>query len=176
MEISSLTETRVVEFKGVKNSEELRECINIFGIDLAVERYKENVTMDRIKIGNVSLVEGTTEVARLIGGIGTPTAFDESNAYIGVGDGDDVALRSQTGLQGTNKYYKSVESGYPTLTEERLEYYSLFDAGEANFDWQEYTLANGDSDSAVNLLRVVEDNGVKEQGAERYLRIRISLS
>ena len=111
--------------------------------------------------GNLALNEGIAELLALqIGGAATP--FDESNSYLGVGDSATPAAAAQTGLQAsTNKVYVAVTAGFPTIAGQTISYEAEFGAGVGTFDWEEYTLANGDSDAAVNLNRKVESHGSK---------------
>ncbi|MEM2281662.1 MAG: hypothetical protein QXZ68_06725 [Candidatus Bathyarchaeia archaeon] len=123
------------------------------------------------KTKNILLREGIQLLWTLaIGGTGTP--WNNANAHIGVGDGTAAASRDQTGLQGTNKYYKGMDSGFPVVEEDtsvspstyRVVFQSTFGGDEANFAWQEMTVANGNSDAAVNLNRLVQNMGTKSSG------------
>jgi len=126
--------------------------------------------------GNVLLNEGINELWTLVCSSGG-TKFDNSNAYLGVGDGTTAESAGQTGLQGANKYYKAVDSGYPTYgTDQKATWKATFGGTEANFSWQEFTVANGNSDSAVNLNRKVSDQGTKASGQVWELTLEISLS
>jgi hypothetical protein len=108
-----------------------------------------------------ALQEGTDLILGMIMG-DTVTPFDEANTYLGVGDSDTEAESTQTGLQATtNKLYKAMEASYPQLTGHTLVYMAVFDTDEANFDWNEFTIANGNSDLAVNLNRKVQPEGTK---------------
>jgi len=126
--------------------------------------------------GNVLLNEGINELWTILCSSGG-TKFDNSNAYLGVGDGTTAESASQTGLQGSNKYYKAVDSGYPTYgTDQKATWKATFGSTEANFSWQEFTVANGSSDSAVNLNRKVSDQGTKASGQVWELTLEIQLS
>jgi hypothetical protein len=66
-------------------------------------------------IGNMLLNEGIGELLDLACGLGTPTAFSNANAYIGVGDSTTAESASQTDLQAsTNKTYKAMSASYPS--------------------------------------------------------------
>ena len=126
--------------------------------------------------GNVLLNEGINELWTLVCSSGG-TKFDNSNAYLGVGDGTTAEDASQTGLQGSNKTYKAVDTGYPTYgTNQKATWRATFTETEANHAWQEFTVANGNSDSAVNLNRKVSDQGTKTSGQVWQLTIEITLS
>jgi len=83
---------------------------------------------------------------------------------------------SQTGLQGTNKYYKIVDSGYPQISGTQIIFRATFGPNEANFSWNEWTVANGSSDAAVNLNRKVENLGTKSSGSTWVLQVTLSIS
>jgi len=105
------------------------------------------------------------------------TKFDNSNAYIGVGDGTTAADATQTGLQGTNKQYKGMEAGYPTYgSSQKATWKASFGSTEANFAWEEATVANGSDDTAKNLNRKVQSMGTKASGTTWTLQIDITLS
>ena len=52
-------------------------------------------------IGNLLLNEGIGELLDLACGLGTPTAFSNANAYIGVGDSVTAEAATQTDLQAS---------------------------------------------------------------------------
>lgn len=126
--------------------------------------------------GNLLLNEGITEALKLIGGI-TATAFNNANSYLGVGDSTTAASATQTGLQAsTNKLYKAMETGYPSVTNQTITWRSVFGASEANFAWQEFTVANGNSDAAKNFNRKVSSQGTKVVNQVWTLDLVITLS
>jgi len=126
--------------------------------------------------GNILLNEGINLMWTLAcGGSGTP--WNAANSYIGVGDGTTAADATQTGLQGTNKAYKVMDAGYPTYgTAQRAVWQSTFTGTEANFSWQEITVANGSSDTATNLNRKVQNLGTKASGTTWIAQLTITLS
>ena len=125
---------------------------------------------------NCFLIEGMNEMWNLILGIGG-TAYNSTNAYIGVGDSTTAENESQTGLQGTNKYYKGMTSGYPKgpadAGDKKAVFRSVFGANEANFAWNEVTVANGNSDAAKNMLRIVASKGTKSSGEEWTAEVEV---
>jgi hypothetical protein len=127
--------------------------------------------------GNLLLNEGINELWTLGCGTGA-TKFDNSNANIGVGDSNTAASASQTGLQASsNKLYKAMDGGYPTYgSSQQAVWRSTFATGDANFSWQEITVANGNSDSAKNLNRKVQDMGTKTSAVSRVTTLTITLS
>lgn len=126
---------------------------------------------------NLLLNEGINELFTLIGS-SSGTKFDNANANLGVGDSATAASAGQVGLQAAvNKLYKGMEAGYPTYgTSQKITFRSLFGASEANFAWNEFTVANGNSDSAKNLNRLVEVEGTKTSGQVWQLDLEVSLS
>ena len=127
--------------------------------------------------GNLLLNEGIGEMWDLICGLGTPTAFSNANARIGVGDSSTAAAATQTGLQAsTNKLYKGMETSYPSRTGQTVTFRAVFGSAEANFAWNEFSIANGASDSAINLNRLVSAQGTKASGQTWTVDVAISLS
>ncbi len=125
--------------------------------------------------GNKLLAEGVNEMWKLIAGSGG-TPFNNSNSYIGVGDGATPASAEQTGLQGASKFYKAVDDTYPQINGATITFRATFGAGEAAFAWQEFTIANGNSDAAVNICRKVENHGTKASDDTWVLSLSIALS
>jgi len=126
--------------------------------------------------GNLLLNEGITRLANLLIG-GGGNAFNNANAYIGVGDSATAASASQTGLQAsTNKLYKAMEATYPQITSQTVTFRSAFGSSEANFAWEEFTVANGNSDASENLNRKVSSQGTKSSGQTWTLDLTITFS
>ena len=125
---------------------------------------------------NCFLVEGMNEMWNLILGL-IATPFNSTNAYIGVGDGTTAENETQNGLQGTNKYYKGMASGYPKgpadAGDKKAVFRSVFGSNEANFAWNEVTVANGGSDAAKNMLRIVSNKGTKSEGEEWTAEVEV---
>ena len=127
--------------------------------------------------GNALLNEGIGELWDLACGLGTPAAFSNANAYLGVGDSSTAEGAAQTGLQAsTNKAYAAMESGYPSRSGQTVTWRSVFGTSVANFAWNEFTVANGSSDSAVNLNRKVSSQGTKASGQTWTLDLAITFS
>ena len=127
--------------------------------------------------GNLLLNEGIAELWDLVIGAGTPTSFANANAYIGVGDSSTAAAAAQTGLQAsTNKAYVGMESSYPSRSAQTVTWRAVFGTSTGNFAWQEFTVANGNSDAADNLNRVVSNQGTKASGQTWTVDVAITLS
>ena len=125
---------------------------------------------------NVLLNEGITVALQLIGGIGG-TAFSNANAYLGVGDSSTAESAAQTGLQAsTNKTYKAMAASYPTVSGSSITWRAVFASGDANYAWNEFTVANGNSDAATNLNRKVSAQGTKASGQTWTLDLTLTLS
>ncbi len=93
----------------------------------------------------------------------TITAYDNTNARIGVGDSTTAYSSSQTDLQGTNKFRKGMDSGFPTRSGAVMTFKSTFNDGEANFAWNEWIIVN-DASTGTAMCRKVESNGTKSGG------------
>lgn len=125
---------------------------------------------------NILLNEGITEALKLIGGI-TATAFSNANAYLGVGDSSTAESAAHTGLQAvTNKLYKAMEATYPQVSGSTITWRSVFGSTDANYAWNEFTIANGNSDASVNLNRKVSAQGTKASGQTWTFDLVLTLS
>jgi hypothetical protein len=127
--------------------------------------------------GNLLLNEGINALWTLVAGTGA-TLFDNGHAYIGVGDSSTAASATQTGLLGTtNNVYKPMDTSYPTFgTSQYATWRATYGTGDANFTWNEITVANGSSDAAVNLNRKIQSMGLKSGSLSRVASLQISLS
>ena len=125
--------------------------------------------------GNCLLNEGIGELEDIIAGLGTPTKWDNSNAYLGVGDSSTAAVATQTELLGSNKTYDGMDSGYPQRSTQELSWKSTFGDAEGNHGWKEFTVSNTNSDTGKNLNRKVDDKGVKS-GGTWVLTLKITIS
>lgn len=136
------------------------------------EHYEEKVVE-----GNLLLNEGITEFLNLLTG-GAGTAFSSANARLGVGDSTTAAAATQTALQAsTNKLYKTMEAGYPQVSNQSVVFRSVFGSAEANFAWEEFSVMNGsDESTARNLNRKVSSQGTKASGQTWQLDLTITFS
>lgn len=128
---------------------------------------------------NCLLNEGINELWTLVCSAGG-TKFDLTNAYLGVGDDPAPADPTQTGLNPVtpgNQYYVGMDGGFPTFgTLQKATWQGTFTGLIANWHWQEFTVANGNSGAAVNLNRLCSDQGVKTSGQIWELTLEITLS
>jgi len=144
-------------------------------VDRLVELFRDRLVEVREVHGNVFLNEGINYLWRLAKGESGLTPFG-SNSCIGVGDGTTAADPAQTGLLGANKYYKAMDSGYPTVSGNSIIFQATFGGDEANFSWNEWTVANGCGDDYVNLNRKAEPLGTKVSGATWVLQVVLTIS
>ena len=150
---------------------------------LPISYLRENFElMEALKFhGNVLLDEGINELMALLAGTGA-TKFDHDNAHMGVGDDATAADHEQTGLlgaanAGTHKLYVVMDTSYPTYgTAQKVTHRSTFASADANFHWQEITVANGADNAAINLNRKVQDMGTKAVGSTWVATQEITLT
>lgn len=125
---------------------------------------------------NLLLNEGITALLNLLVG-NAETNFGNANAYIGVGDSNTAAAAAQTGLQAaTNKTFIAMEATYPQISSQTVTWRAKFDTADANYNWREFTVVNGNSDSADNLNRVVSDQGTKASGQVWVVDVALTIS
>ena len=127
--------------------------------------------------GNILLSEGIGELWDLVCGLGSPIAFSNANAYIGVGDSTTAESAAHTDLQAaSNKTYKAMSATYPQRSGTTVTFQSEFASGDANYAWQEFTVSNTSSGTGKNLNRKVSAQGSKASGQVWTLQVSITLS
>lgn len=125
---------------------------------------------------NCLLNEGINEFWTIVCSAGG-TKFDNGNSYTAVGNSATAADPAQTGLLGGSKLYKAMDATYPTYgTSQKAVFKSTYGSSDANFAWEEFTVANGDSDASKNLNRKVSSQGTKQSGQTWELTLEITLS
>jgi len=124
--------------------------------------------------GNLLLNEGITELLNLLIGAAA-TAYNNSNARIGVGNSSTAAAASQTALQGGSTAFAAMEASYPAVTNQSVAFRSVFASGVGNFAWEEWTVDNGSS-ANKNLNRKVSALGTKVSGTSWQLTVTITIS
>lgn len=107
--------------------------------------------------------------------IGQGTPFNAANARLGVGSGNNAFAVSQTDLQGSGKYRKAMDSGYPTITPPKVTFKATYAQSEANFPWNEWGIFNA-ATGGVMLNRVVESNGTKQSNQTWVLEVEITFA
>jgi len=116
---------------------------------------------------------GRNEIAAALIGEGTP--FNNSNARIGVGDGDTTFIATQTDLTGANKFRKGMDTGYPIRDSNTITYRATFGSDEANFTWKEWGVFNA-ATGGVMLNRLVDNNGTKLSGQTWAFTVTITIN
>ena len=143
-----------------------------------IEKYDGDMNLYEVDEfeGNLLLNEGITSLLTLLIG-GAETAFNNANAYIGIGDSTTAASAAQTGLQAvTNKAYKAMDDTYPQVSGQTVTFRSTFGPSDGNYNWREFTVANGNSDSAKNLNRKSESHGTKTEPDSWVVQLQVTIS
>ena len=111
------------------------------------------------------LNEGISVLIDLICGLGSPTAWTNTTARLGVGDDSTAPAPTQTGLQAaTNKFWKAMNATYPQKSGQQSIFQADFVDGEAEFAWNEETIVNAADDTGDNLCRQNTALGTKPTG------------
>lgn len=148
-----------------------------------IERFKNDQEVSKNNPFNVTEFEknilvnsGINLLLTLLAG-GGGTAFNNSNAHIGVGDDATAASAAQTDLvAASNKLRKAMNVSYPTYgTSQQIVFQADFTGAEANFDWQEFAVFNASSGGTM-LNRKVSDQGTKISGQTWRVTITITIS
>lgn len=102
------------------------------------------------------------------------TAFNNANAYIGVGDSVTAFAFTQTDLQAaTNKLRKGMDATYPQVATNVITFRSTFSTAEANFAWQEWGVFNASS-AGTMMNRKVESLGTKTSAQSWQITVTIT--
>jgi len=126
---------------------------------------------------NILLNTGITEMWNLISGDVGATPYDNANSQIGVGSDLTVEDPTQTGLLDASAEFVAMEVGFPTLAGQTLTFRGVFDGSTANFDWREFSVANGSpATTGINMNRKVDNQGTKAGGQTWTLDLSITLS
>ncbi len=106
---------------------------------------------------------------------GSFTAFNTTNARIGVGDSGTAFAAAQTDLQaGPNKLRIGMDATYPQVTGSAMTFKATFGGSDANFAWNEWAIFNAAS-GGVMMTRKVESLGTKVSGAIWVVTATITL-
>jgi len=125
--------------------------------------------------GNIGLNEGIAELLDLACGLGSPTAYNNANARVGVGNGTAAEAATQTALQGASTAFKAMDTSYPSRSSQTVSFRGTFGGSEANFAWEEFTVDNGATPNK-NLVRKVSAQGTKTSGQTWELTIQVTMS
>lgn len=119
---------------------------------------------------------GRDIISQMIVGSGSPTVFDNTNAYIGVGDSNAVFAAGQIDMQAaSNKLRKGMEATFPTIATNVLSFRSLFSTAEANFAWEEWGVFNAAA-AGTMLNRKVESLGTKTSAQSWQISVDITVN
>jgi hypothetical protein len=139
-----------------------------FTTDLAVGDYIY-LNSQKTHLGKVASITNNTALvltANYTGATATTTASKILNE-----------AASQTDLQaGANKFYKAMSATYPQRAAQTIAWRSAFGSAEANFDWMEFSVANGNSGASTNLNRKVSAQGAKVAGQTWTLDLTLTIS
>ena len=132
--------------------------------------------------GNLLVYGGASALWQRLIGTGV-TAFDNGNAYLGVGDSSTAAAATQTDLQAaTNKHREAMDATYPLHTDgtgsssnATITYKSTFETADATFAWSEWGIFNA-STSGRMLNRKVFSGGTKTSAESWSLTISLTLA
>lgn len=131
--------------------------------------------------GNLLMYGGASALWERLIGTGV-TAYDNSNAFLGVGDSSTAAAATQTDLQAaSNKLRKAMDSTYPQHSDgtssgnASIVFKSTFGTSDANFAWNEWGLFNASSSGRM-LNRKAESHGTKSSGDSWVLTVTLTLA
>ncbi|WP_024834148.1 hypothetical protein [Ruminiclostridium josui] len=143
-----------------------------------IEKYNAEMKLyDTEQIeGNLLLNEGISSLLTLLIG-GSETPFNNANAYIGVGDGTTEAAPNQTGLMGENKSFAPMDATFPQVSGNTVTFRATFGPTSGNHPWREFTISNGNSDTAKNLNRKVETaQRIKVEPDTWVIQLQVTIS
>jgi hypothetical protein len=125
--------------------------------------------------GNILVTVGITALLNLLIGAGG-TAFNNANAYLGIGDSTTAAAIGQTDLQAaSNKVRQAMDSTYPQVSGNVVTFRATFPTGAGNFSIQEQGTFNA-SVAGTMLNRKVSDLGTKTSASTLQLTMTITIS
>ena len=138
------------------------------------EAFQNNMPYFSEIIGkNILLNGGINELWTILCSAGG-TKYDNDNAWLFVGTDATPAEATQDELLGS-PVGKAVDDGFPTFgTDEKATWQSTFNGAEANQDWNEFALTNGET--GIYFNRLVSDQGTKISGQIWQLQLEITLS
>lgn len=115
---------------------------------------------------------------KLISGIGGKP-YNAENTRIYVGESAYRENFHQQGVLATGEYRAcaKMDDGFPFIDEDgtTLYYQATFGENDANFRWNEVSIANGDWENCIALNRKVESMGPKIRGTWT-IRVAISIN
>lgn len=103
-------------------------------------------------------------------------AFDNTYAYLGVGDSNTAFAQAQTDLvAATNKLRNGMEATYPQRSTNELTFRALFATDEANWAWEEWAIFNAAA-AGTMLNRKAESLGTKADTQSWQLTVTITVT
>ena len=160
-------------------SEERRDCISM-KTRWTIEKFEDDEAVKENKPYEVEYIDGNLamnagidlmwDLTTAAGGQG----YDNSNAYIGVGNDNTAAAAAQTDLIGTNARV-GMNGGYPTTTSQIATFQSDFGSAVGNFDWEEWGVFNAAA-AGTMLNRKVSSQGTKVSGQTWQVTLAITMS
>lgn len=121
------------------------------------------------KKGNIWVNTGRNEIMKLATGTGSPQAFNNATADLGVGNSATAPAATQTALIGASTLYKAMNSGFPTTpASQSFDVQATFGDAEAKFSWLEEAFRNGSS-AAVLWNRANTSLGDKSAISETWV-------
>lgn len=98
------------------------------------------------KKGNIWVDTGRNEIMKLATGTGSPQAFNNATADLGVGNSATAPGVGDTALIGGSTLYKAMNATYPqAAASEQFDAQATFGDAEAKFNWLEEAFRNGAS-------------------------------
>jgi hypothetical protein len=123
----------------------------------------EEQPFEVIEFVNAYVNAGGAALLDLLIGAGG-TAFNNANAYIGVGDSSTATTAGMTDLQAaTNKLRVGMDATYPSRSGQTVTWRASFGSAQANFVWNEIALFNASS-AGTMLARTAQALGTKASG------------
>ncbi len=121
------------------------------------------------KKGNIWVNTGRNEIMKLATGTGSPQAYNNATADLGVGNSATAPAVENTVLIGASTLYKGMNATYPlTPASEQFDAQATFGDAEAKFDWLEEAFRNG-SGAAILWNRANTDLGDKTSVTETWI-------
>lgn len=130
---------------------------------------------EQTEAGNLLVNEGIAQLLTLLVG-GGGVNYNNASAYIGVGDTATAATAADTELNATqnasNRFYKAMNATFPSRSSQTESWQSDFATTEANFAWNEWTIASGATTASgsgflvgtTNLNHKIASLGTKTSG------------
>lgn len=170
-----------------KYNSDIEEYFKAFGSSEGLRRFlEENPPSEDIeRDGNLLMTLGAASIwTALTSSTAATGPFAASTAAIGVGDSTTAASASQSNLQASfNAYRAPMNSGFPAVVNNTVQFQASFGASVANFAWNEWGVfsevgSGSPPAGGVMLNRAVPSGGlgVKSTNSTWILSVTLSLS